>query len=317
MIQDVANFKANNLTLERRRQATAKEAAQAVATKSALEESVKSANKELATLQKSMAAKEERYKLEMDQLGDELAQSESRLKVQLASVTNLLVEEQAKCKELERQYLDIQEFATKQISDLANDLKQTDDSKEQLLFAKDQITKHENCIAGLQRELAHANQNHQNEVQRLQHACEACHKDLNLVLFEKEEMDKNSAADKIKVIQMQKLLEESENSMQKLENKYQSIVSEKTNLLQRIDELADENDALKTKLKCTSEDVRLLKENEASDRKKTEGALKNEVGKVMQELEKEKRRSSAYKSKAIESHRRSVQAKKVLDSLCG
>jgi chromosome segregation ATPase len=317
MMQDVANCKANNLTLERRVQATAKEAAQAVAIKSALEESVKKANKELASLQKSMEAKEERYKLEMDRLSDELAQSDSRLKVQLASVTNLLVEEQAKCKELERQYLDIQGFATKQINDLAKDMKQTDDSEKQLLFARDQITKHENSILGLQRELAHAHQNHHNEVQRLQHACEACHKDLNLVLFEKEAMDKNSAADKIKLVQIQKLLEETEISMQKLENKYHSIVGEKTNLLQNIDELVDENGALKTKLQCASEDLRLLKENEASERKKTEGALKNEVGKVRQELEKEKRRSSAYKTKAIESHRRSIQAKEVLDSLCG
>ncbi len=315
-MQDFVNFKANNLALERRVQATAKEAAHAVATKSALEESVKSANKELASLQKSMAAKEERYKLEMDRLGDELAQSDSRLKVQLASVTNLLVDEQAKCKELKRQYQEIQEFATKQISDLARDMKQTDDSKEQLLFARDQITKHENSIAGLQRELAHAHQNHQNEVQRLQHACEACHKDLNLVLFEKEAMDKNSATDKTKVVQMQKLLEETEISMQKLENNYHSIVGEKTNLLQNIDELVGENDALKSKLQCASEDLRLLKENEASDRKKTEGALNSEVGKLRQELEKEKRRSNAYKSKAIESHRRSVQAKEVLDSLC-
>jgi hypothetical protein len=130
-------------------------------------------------------------------------------------------------------------------------------------------------------------------------------------------MDKNSAADKIKLVQIQKLLEETEISMQKLENKYHSIVGEKTNLLQNIDELVDENGALKTKLQCASEDLRLLKENEASERKKTEGALKNEVGKVRQELEKEKRRSSAYKTKAIESHRRSIQAKEVLDSLCG
>lgn len=205
----------------------------------------------------------------------------------------------------------------KQISDLAKDLKQTDDSKEQLLFAKDQITKHENSIAELQRELAHAYLNHQNEVQRLQHACEACHKDLNLVLFEKKELDKSSVADKIKIAQIQKQREESETSMQKLENKYQSVVGEKDNLLRRLDELTDETDALRNKLMSMSEEVRLLKENEANERKKTEGALKIEVGKVRQELEKEKRRSNAYKSKALESHRRSIQAKEVLDSICG
>jgi hypothetical protein len=84
-----------------------------------------------------------------------------------------------------------------------------------------------------------------------------------------------------------------------------------------LDELNDEKDALRNKLKCASEDMRLLKEREASEREKIEGALKNEVGKVRQELAKEKRRSNAYKSKALESHRRSVQAKEVLDSLCG
>ena len=312
MIQDVATNKANNLILERRIQATTKEAAHAVAAKSELEESANSANKELASLRITMVAKDERYKQEMDRLGKEMAQSESRLKAQLTSAHNLLVEEQEKCKELERQCSDIHEFAMKQISDLTKDLKQPDDSKEQLIYTKDQITKHEITIVELQRELAHTHQNHQNEVQRLQHACEVCHKDLKLVLFEKNEMDKSSAADKVKVAQMQKLLEESEISTQKLENNYHSIVGEKATLLQRIDELTDENGALRNKLKSTAEDMRLTKEREASER-----ALKNEVGKVRKELEKEKIRSNAYKSKALESHRRNVQAKEVLDSLCG
>lgn len=318
MMQDVANYKANNLTLERRIQATTKEATLAVTAKTEFEESAKRALKELASLQKSMAAEEERNKLEMDQLCKELAQSDSRAKVQLASMKNLLVEEQARCKVLEQQCVDVQEFAMKQISDLAKDLKQTDDCKEQqLLLAKDQIMKYDNTIAELQRELAHTHQTHQNEVQRLQHACEACHKDLNLVLFERKEMEKSVATDKIKVAQMQKVLEETETSMQKLESKYQVIEGEKAILVQNLDELNDENDALRNKLKCASEDMRLLKESEATEREKTEGALKNEVGKVRQELAKEKRRSNAYKSKALESHRRSVQAKEVLDSLCG
>jgi hypothetical protein len=309
MMHDVATSKANNLILERRIQATTKEAAQAVAAKSELEESTNSANKELASLRIAIAAKDERYKQEMDRLGKELTQSESRLKVQLTSAHNLLVEEQAKCIELERKCSDIHEFAMKQISDLTKELKQPDDSKEQLIYAKDQITKHEITIVELQRELAHTHQNHQNEVQRLQHACEVCHKDLKLVLFEKNEMDKISAAEKVKVSQLQKLLEESEISTQKLENNYHSIVGEKATLLQRIDELTDENGALRNKLKSTAEDMRLTKEREASGR--------NEVGKVRKELEKEKIRSNAYKSKALESHRRNVQAKEVLDSLCG
>ena len=86
---------------------------------------------------------------------------------------------------------------------MAKDLNQEDDSKAKLLFAKDQLMKYENTITELQRELGHTHQNHQNEIQRLQHACEVCHKDLNLVLFEKKEMDKTIAADKIKVAQIQ------------------------------------------------------------------------------------------------------------------
>lgn len=315
MVQDVASYKASNLTLERRVHAAVKEAAHAAATKSELEESVKSTKRELACLQRSMAVKEERDADEVQRYGKELAQSESRLKTQLASVNVLLIEEREKSKVLERQCLDIQEVAKKQISDLAKDLNQEDDSKAKLLFAKDQLMKYENTITELQRELGHTHQNHQNEIQRLQHACEVCHKDLNLVLFEKKEMDKTIAADKIKVAQIQKLLEESETSVLKIENRYQSLESERTYLLKKIDDLNDENDELRHKVKCTVEEMRLLEEHESCRQKKAEGALKSEVGKMKQELEKEKRRSNAYKSKALESHRRNVQAKEALEEL--
>ena len=60
------------------------------------------------------------------------------------------------------------------------------------------------------------------------------------------------------------------------------------------------------------EDVRLLKD----ERENAVGSLQQEIGRINNELEKEKRRSEAYKSKALDAHLRSIKAKEVLDSLC-
>ncbi len=60
----------------------------------------------------------------------------------------------------------------------------------------------------------------------------------------------------------------------------------------------------------------LLKDQASSKQEKAVGALRREVERVTHELHKEKSRSEAYKSKALEAHLRSIKAKEVLDSLC-
>jgi len=129
-------------------------------------------------------------------------------------------EEQEKTKKLEPQCMETQEYARNQISDLAGDLKQEDDSKEKLLVTQDHISKLENTITNLQCEKKRDLNNHQAEVQRPQHACELCQ------LLEKKETEKDAEDMKALASQYQKNLEDSERSVWKLENGHQVLRDE-------------------------------------------------------------------------------------------
>ena len=249
-----------------------------------------------------MKQNEETYKQETDQLRHEFAQTEMELKKQLALANTSLVEEQAKTKDLERRCIETQEHAMKQISNLAKDLKSEDGSREKLLVAQDKIIMLDNRIMDLQSEMKQLVNNHQAQVLRLEHACESCHKDLNLVLLNMEQSEKNVASEKARTTQLQNELGEAEQSLQQLESKYQLLIDEKTKLSQTIEDLNYEKMSLEAKVKCTLEQA--------------EGNLRKEISNVKQQLEKEKRRSSAYKTKAMEAHERSIKAKELLDDIC-
>jgi len=295
MVQECTALEFKNQSLERRVQAVAKDLAQAMSSKAELEETLRRTNGELACLQESGIAKEEETKLHIEKSGKETSQSELKLKRQLTLLNAMLVEEQENTKKLERQCMETQEYARKQISDLAGDLKQEDDSKEKLLVTQDHISKLENTITDLQCEMKRDLNNHQAEVQRLQHACELCHKDLNLVLLEKKETEKD--AEETKALASQ---------YQKLENGHQALRDEeKMKLSKKIEDLHNENEALRGEIRRALGDVSLLKDQG-----------EKAVGKVKDELVKEKRRCDLYKSKALEAHLRSSKAKEVLDSLC-
>ena len=286
-------------------QAIAKDLAQAISSKGELKETLKRTNEELACIRESAIAKEEETKEQIEKLIKDTSQSELKLKRQLTLTNAMLVEEQEKTAKLERKCMDTQDYAMKQISDLARDLKQEDDSKEKLLVAQDHISKLENNITDLQCEMKRELGNHQAEVQRLQHACELCHKDLNLVLLEKKETGKDAAEMRAQASQYQKLLEDSERSVRKLENGHQALRDEeKTKLSEKIEDLNNENEALRGEIRRTLDDVSSLKDQ-----------CEKAVGRVKDELDKERRRSEAYKSKALEAHLRSSKAKEVLDSL--
>ena len=80
------------------------------------------------------------------------------------------------------------------------------------------------------------------------------------------------------------------------------MIDEKTKLSQTVEDLNYEKSSLESKVKCTLEQA--------------EGNLRKEVSNVKQQLEKEKRRSSAYKTKAMEAHERSIKAKELFDNIC-
>ena len=178
-----------------------------------------------------------------------------------------------------------QDHAMKQVDKLAKELDREDHS-EKLIIARDQIVKLENTCLNLQHEIKQSAGKHQAEIQRLEHACESTHKDLSLVLFERKESDKIVNTEKLKRDHLRKEFEASERSLLKLEE-------QKMKLTQKLEDLER---SLKTTM--TEADV-----------------LKEQASKAKELLKKEQHRSQAYKTKALEAHKRSIEAKEVLDQL--
>ena len=97
--------------------------------------------------------------------------------------------------------------------------------------------------------------NHQAEMQRLQHACESCHKDLNLVLLQKEEASKMCEAMRTKMSQQTKQLEECERAEMKADEQCQLLENEKAMMQRKVDELILENKALEQRMQIVSDSV--------------------------------------------------------------
>ncbi|KAL9186785.1 hypothetical protein ACHAXT_010505 [Thalassiosira profunda] len=304
-IRERATHEANAQALEKQLQSAKKEANSASSSKAELGESLKRTQKELERLQEIMTSKEERFAQETEKLRLSLAQSETQLKKQLMEAEAAFADEQAKTKELERRCLDTHEKALKQIAVLSDDLKR-DDCSEKLLAAQDQIVRLENACSSLQSQMKRLAVDQIAEVQRLQHACETVHKDLNIVLLEKKDTDKSAASERNKVARGRKELEQAEQLLLQQEEKLQLLADDKIKLAQEVEGLRSDNSLLGRKAKA------------ASDRERDADALRGEVEKVsIQQLAKEKRRSNAYKGKALEAHRRSQEAKEVLHTLTG
>jgi len=277
---EIAKMNSTQQSLERRIQVAKKELSQAISSKAELEGKWKQSIKELDYLRDAFGEKDDAYKQEVEKLRRFLQQNESQLTKQLSSTKALMVEEQAKTKNLERRCLETQDHAMKQIADLAKSLSgDADDSSDKLLTAQDRIASLENKCSNLKNELNFTTQTHKAEFQRLQHACESCHKDLNLVLLEKNENERIFAAERVK--------------LKDTEERCQSSIHEKTRLSRKIEDLTNEMELLKAKSPSGVE-----------------------AAEYKEQLSKEQRRSAAYKSKAIEAHKRSLKAKEVLDSLC-
>ena len=106
------------------------------------------------------------------------------------------------------------------------------------------------------------------------------------MLFERKESDKIVNTEKLKRDHLRKEFEASERSLLKLEE-------QKMKLTQKLEDLER---SLKTTM--TEADV-----------------LKEQASKAKELLKKEQHRSQAYKTKALEAHKRSIEAKEVLDQL--
>jgi len=296
-LQECTKYKAKVSTLEQQIQASKSEVLQLTSVKDELEESLSKSNAQVMHLQESLITKEKEHKQSTAQWKEQLATCEKDLKKEITCLKQQLSQEQAKVKDLERQCIQTQEHALQQISKLAEDLKPDKGCKEELLIAKDQILRLDNTISSLQHGMKQQLLNKETELQRLEHTIETCHQDLNLCLIEKTNAENTTVALQTKATNFKKQLEETESSLAAAENKNQLLLDEKLNLSQKVEVLSDEN-------KCSREKASSV-----------EGALKNEVGKVTQLLDNEKRRSNAYKAKAVEAHEKNVKAKELLNNI--
>ena len=256
----------------------------------------------MAKLRESLIVKDEHIEL----LGKAATTMEHKLKTDIRAMIVNLVEAQEKIKCLEHQCLETQEHASKQINDLTKYLQQEDKgSNEKLLEAKERIYRLENTISDLQNEMKMQVNRHHAEIQKLEHAVTSCHKDLSIVLLEKQANDVNISEARMQVSQFQKLVEDSENTVRKLEIGQQTLRDENDSLNSKIHSLKNENETLTGAV----EGLRLQKVLLSTEQEK-------EVSSLHDDLNKERRRCDAYKLKALESHSRSVKAKEVIALLC-
>ena len=284
-INERSNYESKCKTLERKLLATEEQLGCVKKQAADVEESLNRRSKDLSRLQETWRGKEDGYKQDTEKRQAESAKAKSELKKQLAASKVALAEEQTKAKQLKGRCLTTQDHAMKQVDKLAKELDREDHS-EKLIIARDQIVKLENTCLNLQNEIKQSAGKHQAEIQRFKHACESTHKDLSLVLFERKESDKIINTEKVKRDQLRKEFEASERSLLKLEE-------QKMKLTQKLEDLER---SLKTTM--TEADV-----------------LKEQASKAKELLKKEQHRSQAYKTKALEAHKRSIEAKEVLDQL--
>ena len=283
-MRDIDKYESKNQTLQRQLAAVEKEVAEVTHLKTELEGSINNANKEVCRLQDILKEKERWCQNEMDKLRKEMFHSETEWKKQLLTTRAMLTEEQQKTRELECRIVETQENALKHIKVLAEALDKSDDSKEKLLIAQDHIMMLESTITNLQDEKKQSLYNYHAELQRLKHACESCHKDLNLATIEKNEMEKMYDIEKAKAAQLEKALDENECSMAKSEEKQRLLFEERMRLLEKIKDFESDNKFLEQKLEIAAEDMHAvskeleeLKEHASDDRKKAEKLLHSEV----------------------------------------
>jgi hypothetical protein len=268
-------------------------------------------NKELSCLQDILKSKEEQFTKAEDKLRHDMKQSEMEWKRQLSSLKSSSIDEQDKTKKLQHHCDEIQEHAMKHIQELANDLHQKDDTEQNLLIAQDTIVRLENQISSLQTEIKHIQRSHQTECTRFEHAIETCHQDMNLTVIEKTETYKEYKVELVKVENLQKELDECRRTLVKLDE-------EKSRMSHWLEDVKAENKALTCKANNAMQDLsRLTKEAEVLKkyREKAEQEKHEEVGRTNNLLSKEKRRSEAYKRKALEAHHKNVKAKELLENL--
>ncbi len=231
-----------------------REAKESAAITKGFEESLERARKDVAHLKDTLVAKKAEHEEEVKQLRQGMKQCDHELRAQLSHAQQLLADEQAKTIRAELRCKEAHESHIQSIKQLTREFEgNSDDTKEKLLVAQDRIRRIENKLSNLEGERAQLLHNHQAEMQRLKHACESCHKDLNLVLLQKEEAEKMCETMSSKASQQTKQLEEYERAMMKADEQCQLLENEKVMMQRKVDELMLENKALEQRMQIISD----------------------------------------------------------------
>eukprot|EP00984_Skeletonema_dohrnii_P027759 scaffold17416_cov72-Skeletonema_dohrnii-CCMP3373.AAC.1 len=318
-LRDCAKYEAMSVTLQERILIAERDAKESAAVTRGLEESLESARKDAARLKDTLVAKKAEYEEEMKQLQQDIMKSEHKLRAQLTQAQQLLSDEKDKSAKAELHYKEAHESHIQSIKELAKEFEgNRDDTKEKLLEAQDRIRHLENKLSNLEGEKVQLLHNHQADMQRLKHACESCHNDLNLALLQKEEASTMCEAMSSKASQQTKQLEEYELAVMKADEHCQLLENEKLMMQRKVDELNLENKALEQRMQIILDSM-LAAKKEAGIWKDKSSEAKKKAGEAVKEvrgqLSKEQRRSEAYKEKALEAHQRNIEAKRVLESL--
>mmetsp|Transcript_17199 Transcript_17199/g.36354 ORF Transcript_17199/g.36354 Transcript_17199/m.36354 type:complete len:593 (-) Transcript_17199:529-2307(-) len=311
-----------NQTLERRLAATEKELAETNNMKNDIEEEINCANRELGRLREALKSDASDHVKVLELERKKHSHIETELNQQLSKTKAMLEEEQSKSKDLENQIVETRDNASRRIQELVKELDKSDDSKENYLVARNQIAKLEIAVANLKDEKKQNFLDSQAEIERLKHACESCHKEANLAMLEKTDLQKTLEVEKARSEQWRRDLEECERSIIKFEEKNQIVSDEKRKLVHQLENVESEKKVLEQRVNVLNDavasakdDVKNIKERSDKEIAAANAALESEVDKVKEQLAKEKWRSNAYKEKALQAHERNVKAKDLLESL--
>ena len=255
-LRDCAKYEAMSETLQERALVAEREARESAAVTKGFEESLGSARKDVARLKDTIVAKKAEHDEVVKQLRQAKMQCDRELRAHLSQAQELFADEQAKTTKAELRYKEAHESRFQNIKQITNEFEgNSDDTKKQLLVAQDRIRRIENKLSNLEGEKVQLLHNHQAEMQRLKHACESCHKDLNLVLLQKEEAETMCEAMSSEASQQTKQLEEYERATMKADEQCKLSESEELMMRRKVDELELDNKALEQRMQIFSDRI--------------------------------------------------------------
>lgn len=281
--RDCAKYEAMCVTLQERILIAERDAKESVAVTKGLEERLESNTTDIARLKDTLAVKKAEYEEEVKLLRQGMVQTEHELRAQLSQAQQLLADEHTKSTKAEIRYKEAHECHIQSLEQLAREFEgNNDDTKEKLLVAQDNIRQLENKLSNLEGEKVQLIQNHTAEMQRLKHAVESCHKDLNLALLQKEEASKMVEAMSTKATQQTKQLEECERAVMKADEQCQLIENEKGMMQRKVDEMMLEKKELEQRMQIVSDSM-LVAKKEANIWKDKSSEAQKKAGEVSKE----------------------------------